>query len=169
MEYDEICSLIINEMDNLIYISDVDKYELIYMNKTARESFNIDEKEDYRGKKCYKVLRGLDSPCEFCTNKLINEDSFYTWESFNPLLGEYFIVRDKVVNIDGKKARLEIATDITQKESEKRKLEYELYKEETIVNCARTLSGDRNIQAAIDKLLEIVCGFYNGSRAYIFK
>ena len=45
MEYDEICSLIINEMDNLIYISDVDKYELIYMNKTARESFNIDEKE----------------------------------------------------------------------------------------------------------------------------
>ena len=169
MEYDEICSLIINEMDNLIYISDVDKYELIYMNKTARESFNIDEKEDYRGKKCYKVLRGLDSPCEFCTNKLINEDSFYTWESFNPLLGEYFIVRDKVVNIDGKKARLEIATDITQKESEKRKLEYELYKEETIVNCARTLSGDRNIQAAIDKLLEIVCGFYNGSRAYIFE
>ncbi|MCR2033641.1 sensor domain-containing phosphodiesterase [Anaerofustis stercorihominis] len=169
MKYEEICSLILNEMDNLIYISDMDKFELIYMNETAKEKFNIDKKEIYQGQKCYKVLQGLDSPCPFCTNNLINEESFYTWETYNPLLKEYFIVRDKIIDVDGKKARLEIATDITQKESEKRKLEYELYKEETIVKCIQTLSSDGNTKEAINKLLEIVCGFYEGNRAYIFE
>ena len=49
-----------------------------------------------------KLFQGLDSPCPFCTNACLSKDRFYTWKHYNEKLKTYFILRDKLVEIDGR-------------------------------------------------------------------
>lgn len=81
--------LIADESDNAAYLSDMDTYELLYLNRKARELYRIKSNEDVVGKKCYEVLQGEDSPCSFCTNHLLNTETFYVNEYYNPFVGKY--------------------------------------------------------------------------------
>lgn len=57
---------LMDEMSELVYVADLDTYELLFVNKEGRKMFGISE---LNGQKCYKALQGLDHPCPFCTNK----------------------------------------------------------------------------------------------------
>ena len=54
----------LNEISELLYISDPNTYELLFLNTAGMETFHVDSLE---GKKCYRVLQGKEAPCEFCT------------------------------------------------------------------------------------------------------
>ena len=56
--------MIAENLDEIVYISDMDSYELYYLNPAGRILTGI---HDYKGRKCYKVLQGRNAPCEFCT------------------------------------------------------------------------------------------------------
>ena len=51
-----------NDISELMYISDIENYELLFLNQAGMECFHVDSLE---GQKCYKVLQGKDSPCDF--------------------------------------------------------------------------------------------------------
>jgi len=55
-----------------VYVTDLETNELLYINKFLINLLNIGPKS-YKGKKCYKILQGLDEPCKFCTNKNLTE------------------------------------------------------------------------------------------------
>ena len=40
------------DRDEIIYITDIDTYEIIYMNQCAREIYDVSNLEELRGKKC---------------------------------------------------------------------------------------------------------------------
>ncbi len=40
-------------MNEYVYVSDVDTHELVYMNKKLREAYECSTHEDYQGKICY--------------------------------------------------------------------------------------------------------------------
>ena len=68
----------------LVYVADVQTFELVYMNAAARKAFSL---ENYQGKTCYGVLQKLPKPCAFCTNyKLKNPGDCYEWIYRNPVL-----------------------------------------------------------------------------------
>lgn len=66
----------INDISELIYVSDFENYEILFLNEPGKNSFQIGE--DYLGKKCYQVLQNRDSPCVFCTNHLLKPGETYT-------------------------------------------------------------------------------------------
>lgn len=66
-------------MDERVAMSDPDTYNLVYLNKALRHDLGLTEDEDITGKKCYEVLEGAKSPCEFCTNERLSRDYFYKW------------------------------------------------------------------------------------------
>lgn len=107
---DKACLL--DELDDFVYVVDMENYNLLYLNKRCREIIPLTE--DYNERKCYEVLQGRDAPCTFCTNSVICEDKFNTWQYNNNYLGRNFIVKDKVIRWEGKKARLVLSMDITQ-------------------------------------------------------
>lgn len=39
-----------------VYVTDMEKYTLVYMNKKLREMCGVSSEEDYVGKKCYEML-----------------------------------------------------------------------------------------------------------------
>ena len=44
------------DFDELVYVSDPETYEIVYMNRKLRESLGYQNRAAYVGKKCYKVL-----------------------------------------------------------------------------------------------------------------
>ena len=78
-------------------------------------------------------------------------------------------LEDTLVDIDGKLCRLEMATDITDQKMAIHELKNQLTAEEALVHCIQTLTLESDMKLAIDRLLENICKFYAGSRAYIFE
>lgn len=93
---------------DLVYIVDLETYDLLYANEACRKSFHID---DVRGLKCYETLQGFSRPCEFCTTKQLLQHGRWTWSCYNNLLQRRFDLYDSLIEFDGRKARMEIAYD----------------------------------------------------------
>lgn len=92
------------------YVSDIETYELLYLNPAACETLKQPMKQ-LLGHKCYKVIQGLDAPCPFCTNRFLSEEDFYVWEFYNPVLESTFLIKNRLIDWDGHKARLELSHD----------------------------------------------------------
>jgi len=122
---------IMNSLDALVYVADMESYELLFINEYGRKLFGNTE-----GKICWQVLQSNQSePCSFCTNRRLVENEeptgVYVWEFQNTVTGDWFQCRDKAIRWqDNRLVRMEIATDITEhklaaKELEKQKTTFE--------------------------------------------
>lgn len=107
--------VIVNAIDEIIYVSDVQTYDMLYMNGNCATATGC---SDYKGKKCYALLHHRTTPCEFCTNHLLSKDRFYTWEHTNTYLGRCYFLKDKLIEWEGKLARIEFAIDVSQYKSQ---------------------------------------------------
>jgi PAS domain S-box-containing protein len=102
-----------NGLDDLIYVADPDTYKILYANDAFERSYG----KDISSRKCYDVLQGRNSPCPFCTNKIILEDrpgESYTWEFKNEKNNNWYRCFDKAILwSNGKLVRMEMAMNIT--------------------------------------------------------
>ena len=92
------------------YVSDIDTYELLYLNQTSCEVLGMPASK-VLGQKCYEIIQGRTSPCPFCTNDKLCREEFYQWEFYNPTLGRTFMIRNLEINWEGRRARLELSHD----------------------------------------------------------
>lgn len=155
-----------NEISELIYVSDMDTHELLYINEAGKKSFRVD---DISGKMCYTVIQGRETPCPFCTNGYLKQDENYNWEITNPVTGRHYMLKDRMIEWEGRKAHLEIAFDMTLVENEKLKLEYALNAEDMVMECIRVLYQARDLDRDILTVLEKVGKFLEGARTYIIR
>ena len=49
---------LLNEISELVYVSDPETYELLFVNQTGCQTLHL---ENYKHKKCYEVLQGKTS------------------------------------------------------------------------------------------------------------
>ncbi len=106
---------IFNGIDEPIYVADPSTHQILFANRSIKSMFG----KDIIGKKCYKVLQNLDKPCEFCTNDRIMGKNFgrtFVWEFQNKKNKRWYRCIDRGITWpDGRKVRMEIAIDITDK------------------------------------------------------
>ncbi len=115
---------IFDSIDELIYVSDTDTFEIVFANKKLRNLYG----DDITGKKCYNVMQGKDGKCPFCNSEHIKAiyPETYKWEYTNHI-NKTFIVYNRMIKwTDGRLLRFEIAYDIT----ERKKAEQTLYENE---------------------------------------
>ncbi|MCD7873915.1 MAG: hypothetical protein LUH17_02805 [Acidaminococcaceae bacterium] len=98
-----------------IYIANVETYELLFLNKTSCSTLHI-TKEEGLGRKCYEVIQGLNSTCPFCNNAELTEEDVCAWEFDNPNLEKRFMIRDRLINWQGRKSRIELSHDMLSAE-----------------------------------------------------
>ncbi|MCB9418563.1 MAG: response regulator [Ardenticatenaceae bacterium] len=100
-----------------IYVSDMENYEILFLNENMRKSFG----NNLLGKVCWQEFRGEGGPCANCSNKKLidaagNPTGTYVWEGQNPITGKWYINYDRAVKwVNGRTVRLQIATDITER------------------------------------------------------
>lgn len=112
---------IFDSIEDAIYVSDMDNYEILFANKAIKNHYD----SQLIGNICYKILQNKDKPCSFCTNDIIRKlnGKPYTWNFVNPFLNREFHITDIMIKWpDGRNVRLEIATDITDLRSTEKAL-----------------------------------------------
>lgn len=93
-----------------VYISDMDTYELLYLNQNSYKTLGKTG-DQVLGRKCYEVIQGRTAPCPFCTNDRLREDADYDWEFDNPLLQKTFMIKNRAISWNGRRARIELSHD----------------------------------------------------------
>ncbi|MFC1549515.1 PAS domain S-box protein [Nitrospirota bacterium] len=108
---------VLNSLDAIVYVADMDTYELLFVNEYTRKLIG----EDINDKPCWQYLQvGQSGPCDFCTNKFLTDkrgspSGPYRWDFKNTKSGMWFSISDKAIEwVDGRIVRLEIAKDITE-------------------------------------------------------
>lgn len=120
MEYEEHCPVLekkagyfkwmLDEYVGNVYVCDIDTYELLYLNPPACDTLKRPLRQ-LVGHKCYEMIQGRTTPCPFCTNARLTEEEFYEWEFYNPVLDRTFMIKNRLIDWDGRKARLELSHD----------------------------------------------------------
>ena len=168
MTKEELTQLIMDEVDEMIFVVDLETYELLYLNHKGIDMLcNKDEEWEYRP--CYEVMCGFDKPCEWCPNSIIRDKGRYSWEMYNEKIGKYLHEKYKLITVNGHLAKLCVATDITKQKLDAMELTKRLEIEETLVKCVRTLNENDDADEAINVLLSIIADYHKADRAYIFE
>jgi signal transduction histidine kinase len=107
----------LESIDGLIYVVDMDTYEILFANEYVRRLFGFDPV----GRSCFQFIHSnQDGPCTFCTNsRLLDGDGNPAdpihWEYRNPFNKKWYSAKAQAIMWShGKYVRLEIAVDITE-------------------------------------------------------
>lgn len=153
-----------DQVSELMYIADPVTYELLYINEAGRKTFGITELSQ---QKCYRALQGKEAPCDFCTTPFLKSGENYTWEITNSITKRHYLLKDRLIQWEGRSARLEVAFDITETEAEKQSLKTALDAESMIMECVRTLYREQDIGKSIPAVLKHLGIFLAADRAYL--
>ncbi len=109
--------IIINSTGALVYVIDLQTYEILYANKRCIEEFG-----QVTGSTCYKVLqRDQNTPCHFCPLHQHQEEpsshpvgTTFEWENHNSINNKYYMFVDQIIQWhDGRMAKVQVGIDIT--------------------------------------------------------
>ena len=107
---------VLDSIDAAIYAADMKTHEILFVNKTTRDTFG----RDLVGDICWKSFRNESGPCRDCNNNQLLDDSgmptgVISWEGRNPITGKWYINYDRAIRwVDGRFVRLQVAINISK-------------------------------------------------------
>ena len=157
---------ILDQIDEIIYIADLESYELLYLNRIGRERFG----EPAPRVKCYEFLQGEEKPCKFCTNGELShlQDKRITWVRQHSAAGN-MLLHDSIIDYEGRPCRMEVAIDVDRYVDELNTAQSNLAAEKKLTACIENLVMNDDFTAAINSMLNTIIEHYNADRAYIFE
>ncbi len=156
-------------MNEIVYAANMDTYEMEYMNPKGCQMYGYSSLEDIKGKKCYEILQNENKPCDFCTNRYLKQGEFYEWKHFNEVLGKMYSSKDTMMEIEGKRFRMELTLDMTVEEEQKRAIR-EFTDNERMVNEGLKIAlAEPTPEQSIESLLKYLGEHLQGERVYIFE
>ncbi len=168
MTREELKLMLLDEVDEIIYVVDFYNHKLIYVNKTVLNMVGLLEKEALQ-LPCYKVLYGFDEPCANCNNEEVLREGRTEDERYSKKFDKYFYQKCRLIKVGGKEVKMCVFTDITHAKRTEKKLENEQKVEATLLECLRMLYENNDIEAALNQCLANMAQYYNADRAYIFE
>lgn len=157
----------LENLKEFVYVTDMETNELVYMNRHARSVFHLSSHEEYAGKVCYKLFQGEEQPCTFCTNHKLKSGEFVEWTYENTFLKKKFILKDTMIEEDGKKYRMELAIDA---ESDlNRMTHFDAHIDLQISECLKNVLSLTTASEGLEYLVKYVGNNFKCDRAYIFE
>ncbi len=116
----ETFSTVLDSMEAAVYVADMQNHEILFANRYTHEALGAGPGE-LVGRTCWEAMqKDQTRPCAFCTNnQLLTPDGQpgepVVWEFRNTLTERWYHIHDSAIRwVDGRIARMEIATDITE-------------------------------------------------------
>ncbi len=160
---------ILDNFDVLIYISDIETYEIIYMNKFAKKIYG-DNKGSICWEKFQKKPKGI---CSFCTNeRLLNNNNepteVHIWEFNNQYNEKWYEVHDSAIVWNNRLVKLHMAIDISNKKRDESSLLQYITLHEIYFDISRILNRASNFELNLHEILSILGEKIDVSRVSIF-
>lgn len=157
---------VLDQINEIIYIADLENYELLYLNRIGRERFGTPAP----GVKCYEFLQGEEKPCKFCTNGELShlQDKHITWVRQHSAAGN-MLLHDSIIDYGGRPCRMELAISVERYVAEVAAAKQDLAAERKLVKCIENLVLSTDFDAAVNSMLETILEHYSADRAYIFE
>lgn len=111
VEKESICQLVDDSVYGC-YVSDLENYELLYVNHQAELFFNKEFRAE-DNQKCYEFFAERTTPCEQCPKCLLSDVGCSEIHVISPKKDKYFHVRGKKVIWNGRKAHAQLLQDET--------------------------------------------------------
>jgi diguanylate cyclase (GGDEF)-like protein len=127
----EVLQTISDNIDSIIYVNDMETFELKFVNRTLTEQLGI-KSDGLLGRKCWEILqKGMDGPCPFCPIPKLKvsgcapNKGILEYEHQNTITDNWYWVKDSVIRwVDGTLAHFEVAIDITLRKKYEEQLHY---------------------------------------------
>ena len=158
-------------LDELVYASDIETYELVYLNQKALDAFGLKSLDEIKGRKCHEVLQECAFPCGICNNDKLCVGKFEEWRYYNPVVERYFILKDTLI-VDPetkRKYRIEIAVDITEERMQDQVIQMYRNIESLANEGLKKAIAVESPDESINIILEHLGKAFNGERTYIFE
>ncbi len=164
----EILQLILATTNDNIYLSDIDTYKIYYINDTLLKSIGNPSEEIWRYTPCYKLLQGMDSPCPFCTNSQLKEDSTVSTTLYNNKFNLWFTHKDRKICYNGLNIRLGIMSNVDEIMKNNVRLHDVIEEEQILLDCISLLHSQNQYDESINKLLVLIATFHDADRTFIY-
>ncbi len=139
---------ILDELDAMVYVTDLETDELLFANRVMRQTFQIDAES--AGKPCWSVVQaGMTGRCPFCPLRTLMKDASkpVVWQITNTMNGRVYKNHDSIIKwVDGRNVHLQYAVDITSTV----KMENELKENMLAAEREGRVEEDERSQAMLD-------------------
>ncbi|MDR2209755.1 MAG: cache domain-containing protein [Azoarcus sp.] len=154
---------VMDSLNSMINVVDFD-YNIVYINSNMANTYGVD-RDNCRGKKCYKVFKNLDQPCSICQMPMLfqKESLFPSCEYeflYDEHLGKWFGGRASIMRwIDGSFVYFQSLNDETDKKKNQEKLNNALKATENALSAKSTFFA--NMSHELRTPLNIIVGISN--------
>lgn len=162
----DTCHNLVEMLDEMVLVVDVETFDVLYMNRAAKMFKGAGSGDE---RKCYKIFEGYDSPCPFCPNAKLSRNKFYVWEFNNTRSRRHFVLKDKLIDWEGRAAKIQIAIDTTEEERVRTSVKEQLEQEQTLIDCIRSVTFTDQIEIGVQNLLMQITGFFQADRTFILE
>ena len=156
-------------LDDAVYVCDMETYDLEYMNRRCLQDCGLTSMDEVKGRKCYEVLQKCSSPCAICTNKYLKPGHFYEWKYSNPVLKKTYLLKDTMIERDGRRFRMELTIDVSAQERQNEMLQNYTNNEIMINEGLRIALQQPTPEQSILVLLEHLGRYLKCKRVSIFE
>ena len=166
---DQTLNLLLDNLDNYVYVSCCDTGELLYANKKMRTLHGW--KETPLGKLCWQVFRNSGSgPCAGCLRESgsLKEGECHTWEEYKPETGRYYKNTDSLITwTGGLKAYMQQSVDITDFKNAEYMLAQQLERQQFLSKLLLNFSSSEDLETQLSEALKILGETLKVNRAYL--
>lgn len=141
LRHDRILTEILNNFDALIYVSDLETNEILFINDSMKREFGV---TDVEGKICWQVFQdNFTGVCDFCPVHRLKsvDDPPIVWEEYNTVTRKYYQNTDRIINwVDNRIVHIQYSIDVTVFKENARELDD---KRLQLEDALRTIQAER--------------------------
>lgn len=152
---------ILDQMGEIVYVSDQATYELKYLNQTGMQRFGTPAP----GAKCYAHLCGRTSPCHFCAqDRSSSQKQRQAWLRERTDLGNV-LLSHTLIEYEGRPCRLGTVTDVDRYIAELSAAKSDLTAAKMLISCMEQMVSGGDAKCVMDTAR----AYYDADRAYALR
>lgn len=160
-------ALMMEEIGDFFLLSDLETYEIYRLEWLNGAEKMPEDWRVYEGRKCYELFQHQEEPCAFCNKALQKQSRGQVGEHYNAVLDRDLLIKDQLVEWQGKQVRLEVAIDISDAQRLKQTFLMNMQQQNILFDWLKVLSKADNLFEAFEEMMPVWCDYFQADGCFV--